>query len=71
MRADVGQEYPNLCPCCRGECCAGYPRDHGEQAREESLGGMVWDLALLLSSAAETPCHSGPELASQALASAP
>lgn len=32
---------------------------------------MVWDLALFLFSAAGTPCHSGPELGSQALASAP
>lgn len=71
MRADVGQEQPKLCPYCRGACCACSHGDHGEQAGENSFWGMVWDLALFLFSAAGTPCHNGPELGSQALASAP
>lgn len=61
---------PKLCPYCRGECCAGCSGDRGEQAGEECSGGMVLNLALFFS-AAGAPCHSGPELGSQGLASAP
>lgn len=68
MTADVGQEPPKLCPYCRGECFAGYP---GEQAGEKSLGRDGLRPGPVRFSAAGTPCHSGPELGSQALTSAP
>lgn len=66
----MGQEHPKLCPYCGGECYAGYTEDHGEQAAEKCLEGMAWDLALFRRTAAGAPCHSEPELGSQALASA-